>query len=539
MRFTPAVGYPFSAPVWLKPAGRFFGIAAEAPRSILPSPIGHLVLLSLLELSVTQLTASAAIRNTLVILIGQFTGRLLDLLTILVIARHYGEEQYGQFSFAFAYVGYFAVLADMGFGLIFVREMARSGDRAAALLSCMMVAKLVLVIISSTLAAVFVLIPGYPEATVHLVWIALIGLMVSPKLPSVRTVYEQLFQSRLRMSVPVIIRLFEGLLLLLMVLIATNYEQSMKVVVTLFVISFLPGLFGIYYLSRKLVIPSEWIDFPLLRSLFKSALPLGLLGAIWVMNGRIDVFFLSIWRTDSEIGYYSAAYRLTEAMRLLPSAVMMSVYPLLSQLARELPNSFSEILDTSVKVQLIIAIPVCFLLCVLAQPIIAFLYTPAFLPAAGALSILVWTELAIVLTMSLSQTLIALNHRTVVIWISAGTLAVTICLNVFLIPTFGYLAASGITVVSEMVGVVGYAVAVSRITGWSVLTPIFRVAPAAGGLVISWWAIQSLDSTGAVFGGIAAYGAGLWFCKAITLQEARIFLQSFPRLSTARRNRNS
>lgn len=474
----------------------------------------------------TRLTVSSAINNTLVILGGQFVGRLLDMITILVIARHYGEARYGQFSFAFAYVSYFAVLADMGFSLIFVREMARAEEKASALLSCMIIAKIGLVMVSTAFAAVLVMIPGYPETTVHFVWIALIGLMVSPKLPSVRNVYEQFFQSRLRMSVPVLIRLLEGILLLIMVLLATNYERSMELVLVLFGISFLPGLVCIVFLSRRLVIPARFIDIPLLRSLFKSALPLGLLGAIWVLNGRIDVLFLSLWRTDSEIGYYSAAYRLTEAMRLLPSAVMMSVYPLLSQQAPPMPKAISAILGTSVKIQLIIAMPVCFLLSVLAEPVISVLYTPVYLPAAGPFATLIWTELAIVFTMSLSQTLIALNHRAVVIWISAGTLATTVCLNALFIPKFGFLAASWTTVLSEMVGVIGYAVAVRRLTNWSIWTPIRTVAPAALGLVVSWGAIHSIDATASVLVGLIVYGAGLWLSKAITPHEVRYFFRS-------------
>ena len=487
----------------------------------------------------TRLTAAAAIKNTLVILAGQLIGRLLDLFTILVIARHYGEEQYGQFSFAFAYVGYFAVLADMGFSLIFVREMAQAKERASTLLSCMIIIKLGLVVTSSALAAVCVLIPSYSEATVHLVWIALAGLMVSPKLPSVRSVYEQLFQSRLRMGIPVLVRLFEGLLLLVMVLIATNFDRSIQFVVVLFVISFVPGLVGVYHLSRKLVIPSGWIDIPMMGALFKSALPLGLLGAIWVVNGRIDVLFLSLWRNDSEIGYYSAAYRLTEAVRLLPSAVMMSVYPLLSQQAGKWNQTSSTILDTSVKVQLIIAIPACFLLCVLAQPIVALLYTPTFLPAAGSLSILVWTELAIVFTMSMSQTLIALNRRTVVIWISAGTLVATVCLNVLFIPKLGYLAASWTTVVSEVIGVIGYAIVLYRVTGWSLWTPILTVAPAASGLVISWWGLQSLDTGVALSLSLVVYGTGLWLSKTITRQETQSFFRALPGVFATHPDRNS
>ena len=65
-----------------------------------------------------------------------------------------------------------------------------------------------------------------------------------------------------------------------------------------------------------------------------DVLPLGAAVLISALYFRIDVYFIQQWHGFQPVGGYNAAFRLVEAMRLLPAAVMAVTFPLLVQSAR-------------------------------------------------------------------------------------------------------------------------------------------------------------------------------------------------------------
>src|SRR4029079_473345 len=64
---------------------------------------------------------------------------------------------------------------------------------------------------------------------------------------------------------------------------------------------------------------------------FQDVLPLGAGVLISALYFRIDVYFVERWLGLEAVGGYNAVFRLVEAMRLLPAAVMAVTFPLLVQ----------------------------------------------------------------------------------------------------------------------------------------------------------------------------------------------------------------
>ena len=67
---------------------------------------------------------------------------------------------------------------------------------------------------------------------------------------------------------------------------------------------------------------------------FRDIFPLGAAVLISALYFRIDVYFIQQWHGFQPVGGYNAAFRLVEALRLLPAAVMAVTFPLLVQSAR-------------------------------------------------------------------------------------------------------------------------------------------------------------------------------------------------------------
>src|SRR5687767_13563958 len=64
---------------------------------------------------------------------------------------------------------------------------------------------------------------------------------------------------------------------------------------------------------------------------FREVFPLGAAVLISALYFRIDVYFIQQWHGFQPVGGYNAAFRLVEALRLLPAAVMAVTFPLLVQ----------------------------------------------------------------------------------------------------------------------------------------------------------------------------------------------------------------
>ena len=160
---------------------------------------------------------------------------------------------------------------------------------------------------------------------------------------------------------------------------------------------------------------------------------------------------------------------------------------------------------------------------VLAEPIIAVLAGPAYLPAsAQALQVLIW-YLPFSFVNGLTQyVLIALNRqRSITLAFLVGALG-NLALNLWLIPRFGFLGAAAVTVISELILFIPF---------WHVVRlelppiPLLRVAwrPALAatfmGLVV--YHVRDVNPWLAVPAGALAYAVALLALGAISREELK------------------
>jgi O-antigen/teichoic acid export membrane protein len=98
---------------------------------------------------------------------------------------------------------------------------------------------------------------------------------------------------------------------------------------------------------------------------------------------------------------------------------------------------------------LALAVAAAAALSVLADPLVAFLYGPAFGSAGGALRILAWTLVPYTASSYLSLALVAARRERPVTEALVGGLAVLVALSVWLIPTAGLLGSCWATLTAE------------------------------------------------------------------------------------------
>jgi O-antigen/teichoic acid export membrane protein len=239
-----------------------------------------------------------------------------------------------------------------------------------------------------------------------------------------------------------------------------------------------------YAFSRKFVRPQFKIDLGLWKYLFKEALPLALTSVIWIIYFKIDVVMLSILMGDAEVGLYSAAYRLCEPFSLIPAALTMSLFPLMSTYFKSSKDRLIKSYRLSFKYLLIITLPIATGVTLIADKIILLIYEAPFAGSITALQILIWT-LVFISLISVTQILLVSIDKQKSYMISTGLCAiVNVSLNFFLIPRLSY---NGAAIATVMTNVVLFTASFYFVSKHLQVLPIHRIVvkPVISGLVMA------------------------------------------------------
>ena len=189
---------------------------------------------------------------------------------------------------------------------------------------------------------------------------------------------------------------------------------------------------------------------------FRDVFPLGAGVMISALYFRIDVYFIQQWHGFQPVGGYNAAFRLIEALRLLPAAVMAVTFPMLVQATGiDLVKRIGGWLTAAgVALALVCALGGGF--------IMPLLYGDAYAYAAPSFSILALALPLFFLNYALTHQVIGWDGQRAYLLIATLALAGNIAANIALVPSQGIAGAAIATVLTEIVVTAGCLVFLSR-----------------------------------------------------------------------------
>lgn len=235
---------------------------------------------------------------------------------------------------------------------------------------------------------------------------------------------------------------------------------------------------------------------------------------------RIDQVMLHKMVSDQVLGNYVAAVRLTEFINLVPFAVMASLFPILSQTAKD-EDRFRHYLRLSFRALMAIAFGVCIVIGLFAVPIVRLLYGAKFAAAGPLLAVLIWSEVPVFFGVVIANGLIAKNLQNYLPLSTGFGAAVNVVLNLYLIPRWGAMGSAWATNVSELLAAVLLFLVFrpTRSIAWRGI----RIAAAPCLLaVLIVGALSVLSPTTTFFAlpiVIVAYGIGAWTTGVIKRSE--------------------
>jgi len=391
-------------------------------------------------------TVQRVARNTAVIMGGDLTFRLISFFVTIYLARYLGVEVWGKYNFAFAYLAFFGIITDLGLQDLLVREMSRNEVKISKLVGNAYVIRLILTMVGVLSSMVVISLIGYPRDTTTFVYLAAFTLFFI----SFSDFYRTIFQTNLKMEYNMIAKLINRVISAVLIFyIIFVIEGTVTQILLVLVLSEGVKTLINYYFSRRFVRPDYEMDFGLWKYLLRECWPLALSQVIWIIYFRIDVVMLSAMVGDAPVGLYSAGYKLYEPLALIPRALTMSLFPIMSA---SIKNSKDELLTTyrlGFKYIIIIALPLAIGITLLADRLILLVYGSEFAASAVALQILIWAFIFTSLNSVLTKLLVSIGRQKLTMIATATTCVFNILLNFVLIPSMGFIGASIVTVVSS------------------------------------------------------------------------------------------
>lgn len=410
---------------------------------------------------------------------------------------------YGIFAFALAFVFIFGIFIDLGVSDFSQREIARDKKLATSYLGNLLLWKLVLaIVVFVVLVPTINLLKSSSETRLVVYLLGLATILKSFKITC-----RSFFRAFERFDLDFLTAYVERCTLLaagIVVLMMGGGLISFALVFVIVRAFDLALTFGI--LNWKIVKIIPRFDFSFLKKLQIEALPFGLFSIIMILYAYADTVMLSFMRTNAEVGWYNAGYKIYEGLIILPWIICAVLYPRLSRLFISHKDTHLFLSSRAVKYMFIISFPILICGIMLSENIISILFGQEFQSSVVALQILL-AGIIFVFQIQLFQTILnSIDKQKVVMYVGVTGLIVNILLNLLLIPGYGVKGAAVTTVASELMIFSIYCFYLYRssfkISIWkSSLKPLFA-SLIVGGLV---WKFNSLPLILLLFLGLALY----------------------------------
>jgi O-antigen/teichoic acid export membrane protein len=219
--------------------------------------------------------------------------------------------------------------------------------------------------------------------------------------------------------------------------------------------------------------------------LVKLSLPLAGTLLVNYLYFRLDILLLSWMKTDVAVARYSLAYRVLEGLMVLPSYVMLALFPTIAR-QQDDPGALRKTLGLALAGLEAAALPMAALMAIFASEIIVLLGGSKYSTAAPVLALLALALAISYVSGVFGNTLLALGRQRMTLLLSLPVLVVNLGANLVLIPLLGINGAAIAVVISEIAGLLVVRAYCIRIIGppespahWRILAAGLVLVPLA------------------------------------------------------------
>ncbi len=466
------------------------------------------------------------------IVLNLFNKGILFVLTFFSL-RVLGPEGAGQYTYAVVIWGWFEILSNFGLNTFLTREVARHKDDAGRYLASTTILRLGLAVIGIPLLVGFIfarqmfVTPALDTATLWTIGLLYAGLFFS----TISTGLTALFYAFEKAEYPAAIQTVSAFLTtgLGVAALLSGFGivglAVVSIVVNAVTLAILWSLarqqFGTSAATLGISPPLHLMERGLGGEALRESFPLMLNHLLATLFFRIDVVLLEAIKGAVVVGWYRIVYTWVDTVGLVPSLFTLALFPRMSRQAAEDRPALKRAYILALKLMTLLSVPMAIFTTLLAPVLVNILGGPQYLPhGALALQIFIWAMTVGWMNSVTQYVIIALNRqRTLTIAFVVGA-AFNIVANLIYIPRYAYIAASLITILSEIVlwGVF-YVVILSELGRVNWLATLWRVWAAGVVTGAVTFSLGSMNVWLALVVGVIVYGLAVLLLRPLDTSE--------------------
>lgn len=387
------------------------------------------------------------LKNTSYLLIAQIFTKLISFFYVLYIARVLGVNNFGIYSLALSYFSLMTTITDLGFTRYLTREISIEKANALKIFPTVLFFRFLVSVIVFLFFSFFVFKLDRDisrSAYTTLVALALFPQSIALTIDSLFVAFHKIKYSALGIFILSISTVSMGTFLVI------NHFGVLGTLIAFIFGQLVYALFFILLIKKEGLGLINNINFRLLKDILKGSVVYGFLGVMGLIYFRIDTVLLSYIKGSYDTGIYSAAFKFLDALTFIPTALAVVLFPIFSKLN----ESKSEEIKVIIKKIFIymggigILITLGFLI---IAPFFINLFLPSYKLSIESIKILAFATPFMFIHVPLAQVLLSTEKYIKSIFlISVLTMSFNIILNLIFIPQYGYIAASYITVLSDI-----------------------------------------------------------------------------------------
>jgi O-antigen/teichoic acid export membrane protein len=335
---------------------------------------------------VKKFKKSTVAKNFSYITLGSILAQLINLFSLVQIARIFRPDDYGVYTFLITQAFLLYTLGELGIRTIVIRTIARNRLSASSMVYNGMLLRTSCVLLFFGFYAIYNFIAGSLSGVqMMLIFFFALSYCIS-------NLFEAAFWGQEKMLPPAIINVSTSLIWLALVyLLPVRYVTVNALFFLYFLINLLTGV-SFYIILRRLNLLSGKKD-PFVAStktLLRQSWPYFSLILLGLPISYLSNNFLDINSLSKEIGYFNLAQKLTSPVSLIIGFSLSAIFPNMSSLWLNDENRFARLVSRGVRLFLLFAVVVCFNFTLFAEEVVLIFFSEEYFPVIDVCRLQIW-----------------------------------------------------------------------------------------------------------------------------------------------------
>jgi O-antigen/teichoic acid export membrane protein len=398
------------------------------------------------------------IRNIGYLSISKFLVYLLSIVTITLIPRYLGVENYGYLNFVLSFVGVFLIIGDLGINTLIFRDVSKNPSLKEKYFNNLFLPYLLFLLVVSVVMIVVSLFINKPLVVKQMIFFGLFFMIFT----NVGSTIKMLLGSLQKFKYQAYNDVFSKLIYTVLALTVIYLNQGLLGIFLSQVVSLFIVFLYLFFIVKKYVKLNLKVNLSFFIQKIKCSWPFALSNLFTVIFFDFDKLFISFFINDFQLGLYSSGVTLIGFLISIISLLGIVFFNLFSKYSFK--EQSKSILNKFLKITMIISLPIFLGGVLLSKEIIQLVFGSQYILASSSFSILLLFFFLMSFSVVFTNFLMAHNKEKFVLKIRGISTGINILLNFLFIPLFGVIGAAITTVISEIINLTYLFINTKKIT---------------------------------------------------------------------------